>query len=508
MNKKNYIHQTILDDITTEEAIKMKKTLIKTLSLALTLLLALGCVALPAGAADTPDPVFADGGYLVIGDSISRGCGAEGFYLDRDGNPLPEGSLGGQYDIFEMRNVKGSFTTQIAEKLGYSMPFDTVDPDGNFWPLCYPGLTVSVLLDLMGIEDDFDDLLLDYMNYDWMLAYFGSEEYSKDGFKEGDDTKEAVIERFGGLGQVGPIDELVKKSNLITLELGMCDVFYRTYRIVSNGGALADGLTFDTSTVQGILGLVKTAISEMYNGYNFWKTWYPVVLDKLIEWNPDATIVLVGAFNLVDQMRITNEDAIPLGNIVDVLSDSMNRQMEKWADQRGDNVIYVDISNTETLSAENDWALTGDFLPNSFAGVHPTQNGHNYIAGRILNALQPEDNGKNIVVDLARFDRLDYVLVNGIKVTDYTLDGTVITIPCDHILATNLTIGVRDENGALAIQTYCLKYSRADGYTAKRVYGTNDLEDTVNKNRFLYRLLKLLFDKIVGFINQLFGKAG
>ena len=484
----------------------MNTTIKKTLALTLSLLLALGCLALPVGAADGADAVTADGGYLVIGDSVSRGCGSEGFYLDKDGNPLPDGQVGGQYDVFEMRNVQGSFTTQIAEALGYNMPYDMVDPDGNFWPLCYPGLTISVMTDLMGIEDDFDDIQLDYMNYDWMLGYFGSEAYSKDGFKEGDDTKEAVIERFGGLGLVGPLDELVKKSNLITLELGMCDVFYRTYRIVSNGGALADGLTFDTSSVEGILELVKTAISEMYNGYNYWKTWYPVVLEKLIEWNPDATIVLVGAFNLVDQLRITNDDAIPLGNIIDVLSESMNQQYQKWADKYGDNVIYVDISSTETLAAENDWALTGDFLPNSFAGVHPTQNGHNYIARQILNALEPADNGKNIVVDLARFDKVDYVLVNGIKVTDYTLDGTVLTVPCNHILATNLTIGVVDEDGALAIQTYCLKYTRANGYTAKRVYGTNDVEDTINKNRFLYKLMKLLFDKIISFFKGIFGK--
>ena len=40
----------------------------------------------------------------------------------------------------------------------------------------------------------------------------------------------------------------------------------------------------DLSRVQNIddlLGVVKTAIGEMYNGYNYWEQYYPVLLAKI-----------------------------------------------------------------------------------------------------------------------------------------------------------------------------------------------------------------------------------
>ncbi|MBQ7637644.1 MAG: hypothetical protein IJS90_01920 [Clostridia bacterium] len=483
----------------------MKKTLKKTAALMLCALMLLGCVG-AAFAADAGEPEADNGGYLVIGDSIARGCGSDGFYLDRNGAPLPEGDEGGQYDEFDMRNVQGAYTTQVAEAIGCNMPYYVTDPSGNFWPLCYPGMTTSVLMDLMGIEDGFDDYDLDYMNYDWMLAYFGSEEYSKDGLRS-DDTKAAVIAdsgKFGAVGMVAPIDELAKKASLITVEIGMCDVFYRAYRVASEGSMLADGINFDLSDPGGIIDLVKIAISQMRFGFEYWKTWYPVMIKKLIEWNPDAKIVLVGAFNLVNQLRITDSDAIPLGSIISAITDSMNELYKKWAKEFGDNVIYVDISNTEPLIAEKDWALLGDFIDHSFAGVHPSQYGHDYIARQILGALEPSDNGRNIVVDLGRLNKVDYVLVNGVKVSDYTLDGHVITVPCSHILARNLTVCVENADGTVAMQTYKLSYSFKDGYSAYRIYGTNDVVDTGNKNRLFYRLLKLIFEKIAGFFKNLF----
>ena len=485
----------------------MRKTMKRSLALAMSLLLLLTCFgAAFAAAEEAPGEEAAPVNYLVIADSIGRGCGSEGFYLDRNGNPLPEGDEGGQYDEFDMRNVQGSYVTQIAEALGCNMPYLMTDPEGTFWPLAYPGLTTSVMLDLMGIEDDYDDVKLDYMNYDWMLAYFGSGAYSKDGLKEGDDTKAAVTERFGGLGQVGPLDELVKKADLITLELGMCDVFYRAYRVASEGSMLADGINFDLSDPAGILEIVKIAVSEMRFGLNYWKQWYPVMLRQLVDWNPNAKIVLVGAFNLVNQLRITDDDAIPLGSIINALTASMNDCYKKWAKEFGDNVIYVDVSNTEPLVAEKDWALLGDFIDHSFAGVHPSQNGHDYMARQVLNALAPADNGKNIVVDLGRFTKVDSVKVNGIPVKAYSMEGSVLTIPCDHILARSLTVSYTDETGAVAMQTYSLRYTKA-GYTAHRLYGTNNVADTVEKNRLLTKLFRLILEKLREFFNKIFGKA-
>ena len=63
----------------------MKTSMKKLLAVMLTALLLIPC-AVPAFAAtkETVRQYGKEGGYLAIGDSISRGCGSDGFYLDQD----------------------------------------------------------------------------------------------------------------------------------------------------------------------------------------------------------------------------------------------------------------------------------------------------------------------------------------------------------------------------------------------------------------------------------------
>ena len=160
----------------------MKKQLRTTLAALLSVLLILTCFV-PAFAA-VPE-YGKQGGYLAIGDSIGRGCGAEGSYLERDnvtpieigkdndgnsiraeldakGMPLDKSvKPAGQYDYYDFRNVKGTYTTQIAEAVGCKMPDDITEQDATFWPLCYPGFTTAMALDVMGVDDTFADKELD-----------------------------------------------------------------------------------------------------------------------------------------------------------------------------------------------------------------------------------------------------------------------------------------------------------------------------------------------------------
>lgn len=424
------------------------------------------------------------GGYLAIGDSIGRGCGSEGFYLDRDKAPD-----GGQYDLYELRNVRGAYTTLVAEALGCKAPDDMSDPDATFWPFCYPGMTTAVALDVMGIEDDFSDTELKYSYYKDALEYFGYEGSSVGAKGETFDPERD--------GKCGNIIELAKNADVITVELGMCDIFYRAYRIISKGGFLADGLKFDVSSLDSIGDLLSSAVTLLADGYKLWEKNYPMLIKKLQELNPDATIVMVGSFNVVNQMTLVDETMLPLGSLFSAITDSMNIQYEKWAKEFG--VLYADVSNTETMATENDWSVLGDFLKsnNSFAGSHPSQNGHSYMARQILLQLPEKEETKGINVDLGRFDRVDYVFVNGIPVKNYELNGYVLTIPYDGIGAVNLTIAVKNDDGSIGIQTYELKYGIGKGYSAHRLYGNNDIFG------FLLRpinLIKMLFDKIGGLI--------
>ena len=226
----------------------MKITMKKLVSAVLVALLLFSCAATAFAAnKDTVRQYGKEGGYLAIGDSISRGCGSDGFYMDTDK------AEGGQYDLYYMRNVQGAIPTQIAKAVGCTMPDDMADKDATFWPCCYPGMTVAMMLDLMGVDDGFKDEKLNYAYYKDMLQYFGYEG-SFDGVRQGHvydpDTD----------GQCGNIIELIKKADLITVQLGMCDIFYRAYRVVSNGGMLKDGLKFDLSSTDARKALLETAI--------------------------------------------------------------------------------------------------------------------------------------------------------------------------------------------------------------------------------------------------------
>lgn len=466
----------------------------KTLAIILTLLMAFSCMSMIASAA-TAETVVQYGqqnGYLAIGDSISRGCGCTGFYKDRNG--VVYGGEGGQYDLYDMRNVEGALPYLVAEAVGCKAPMDMTDQDATYWPFCYPGMTIGVTMDLLGIEDNFQDTKLDYPYYGDMLEYFGYEG-SFDGVRAQD---KYVAEECG---KCGNIIELIRNADLITLQLGMCDVFYRAYRIATKGGFLADGWSAAIENIDSLLGVVKTAIGEMKNGFDYFEKNYPVLLAKIKELNPDATIVVVGAFNVVNELTITDDTMLPIGNMVSLLTDKMNKDYKKWAKEY--DVLYADVSSTEILAAEKDWSLLGDFIDNTFTGTHPSQNGYNFMARQILSVLPEKDESKNIVVDLGRFTSVSKVKINGIPTGKYEMDGYKLTVLYSGPLANNLTVEIDNGDGTVSMQTYKLCYSIGKGYTAERIYGTNDLDGTLKKP---FELIKKLFQMLIDAIKGLFNK--
>ena len=475
----------------------MKKSIRSTIALVLALLIAAsGCVA--AFAADKPAvrQYGKEGGYLAIGDSISRGCGAEGFYIGRDGEYLPKGE--GQYGEYDLRNVQGCVPYQVAQAVGCTAPMDMTDQDATYWPFTFPGMTTAVTLDLLGVDDGFSDTKLNYAYYKDMLEYFGYEG-SLDGVRDGDVYDPETC------GKCGNIIELIQRADLITVQLGMCDIFYRAYRVVSNGGMLADGLKFDLSSADAIKKLVSTAVSEMYFGYDYWKTHYTMLLDKILELNPDATVVMVGAFNVVNQLTITDDLMAPIGTAFTAITANMNKYFRKWAKEY--DVLFADVTNTETQAAENDWSVLGDFKSNTFTGTHPTQKGYDYMTRQILDQLVEKEKTSNIVVDLGRFDRVDYVLVNGVAVRNYTMDGFVLTVPYVAAIANNLTVGVKNDDGTVSVQTYQLVYHAKEGYTAYRIYGNNDVRGLLLRPwNMVAKLFRTLFQKISDGIAKLINK--
>lgn len=477
----------------------MKTNFKRTLAIFLCALMLVPCFSF-FGTAANKETVFQygeTGGYLALGDSIGKGCGAEGSYIGKNGERLTVETCGGQYNDNDCRYVVGSYAAQVADAVGCEAPADMNDKSGNFWPCTFGGMTTAVALDLYGIEDNYSDTTLNYEYYDWALGYFGYEGSSVGAKGEtfNPDTD----------GRTGNIIDVTKKASLITIELGMCDIFYRTYRVVTNGGLLGDGLDIDFTNLDAIKEILSVAVDLLNEGYDNWAKQYPMLLQRVKELNPDATIVMVGSFNMVNQMTILDQTMFPLGSLFTSFTDKMNKQYEKWAEEY--NVLYADISNTEALCTQEDWSLMGKFLDGncSFPGSHPSIEGYDYITRQILDLLptrdgQPEaDTGNDIVFDTVRFDEdsVTAVYVNGLPVKNYTFDGFTITIPRKTSLAMNITLRYISKDGTEGFQTYKVSRNSDGGYNVKRIFGNNDLKGWLTRP---IELLKWLFNLVKGLI--------
>lgn len=464
----------------------MKLTLRKTLALALALIMTFSCLAMTSFAATKENITFqvqGKGGYLAIGDSIGMGCGSDGYYL---------GHYHGDYSY---RDCEGSYVTQIANAVGCDIPsHDMADPDSNFYPFCYPGMTTAVALDLYGVDDGYSDYELDYPYYHAMLRYFGTPA-SIPSTRDADPKYEAKgeVQHYveGECGKCGDIIELTKNAELITIELGMCDVFYRAYRIISEGTLLAD-LQLDISILGKAGDIVTEAIRLLKDGFENWKVQYPLLLKTVKELNPTAPILACGGFNLIDDVTLLDETMFPLGTIMTNITEQMNKLTEKWAKEYG--ITYVDIHNCETYATENDMAFLGDYMNDTLTASHPSQIGHDYMARQFLAALPPVEEHHNIYVDLVRYNKVDKVLVNGLPVKNYTVDGYDLNVDYNSKTGMNMTIFVYNDDGTTQMQYYDLEY-KDGGYVVHRVYGNNDIKELFLRP---FKLIKKLFELIKG----------
>lgn len=423
-------------------------------------------------------------GYVAFGDSITRGYAAsplwdeEGYRMDTTENP-------------NSRNVTGSYPKLVAEAIGCNCPDSILDKSGEYWPIAQDAVTTASLLDLLGVEDDYYDSEYAYsyetgrVRYDTFLHYFGDvESMNWDG-----ET------RYGKDGAAISIRDLVSQSSLISIAIGMGDVWNRA-RSLATWDVGAD----DFSDTETVINVVKALVARMYEGYEYWVTHYPLILDFFKEnKRSDAEVVILGTINPVFNMNISDELLYPVGSALSAITALMNSHYKEWAKEYG--FIYVDISNVETGSTDANVGLI-DFLT-SFSereqgkATHPTPDGYRQIAREIVFALKEKESAQNskksaIRVDLGRIKSITEVRVDGRAVKNYTFEDGVLTIPHRLTDAKSLSVTSVDNSGKIAVATYMLTYSASDGYSAHRTYTTNDFGSVI---RSFFRNIFSLFEK-------------
>ena len=416
------------------------------------------------------------GGYLSIGDSFARGVeslNSEG--LETSGQWQQDENYPDELDAKEGgpnmlgRNIENSYSKIVADAVGCNSPDDFSDTSATYWPVAMSGQTLAAVLDLIGIEDNYyDDVYYhhfeNYQNrYIKMLYTFGGT-YSTD--------YELSLEKYGegGLGVGGDIRTLLNTASLITIELGLSDIIYRSM-YTSIGNIMGQDEYTTGEIVSGALKMPSLVIE----GCNYVKEHYTLLLDYIKENNPDATVVILGIPNILFNTTLSDATVFPFGDTLAPIFSAMNAMYRDWAEEYG--YIYVDISNIELGTVENDISLLNGYIQNQSPASHPTNTGYAQIARAILSAISTEEKvvDTNIRVDIGRLPDVDTVFVNGISLGMFSVEDNILTVTCHSKLANNLKIFYTDEDGTTMYTEYQLAYHKDEGYRVYRMYTCNDL---------------------------------
>ena len=295
--------------------------------------------------------------YVSLGDSIPAGRGE-----------FPQQTMQG------FKRIEGLYNTLIADALG-----------ADFTPLGYCGFRTNEIRWM--IDDDYegdDDL------------FMGSQVRLEEPLRS----------------QMRPVfKEALKNADIITLNIGSNDLFtYPLRRAVSGlnlsglgggsemddnvitrsmlGDASATSEVVEEADAAGMAGtLITNLIDGVYDAYSMFLENYQYIVDYIYDVNPDATIVAVSLFNNVGNVKLTDQSVIELGRVLDGVFQAVNTYMQYGVSHKG-KYIYADVMGTETPQFEP--ILGGDlnkFISTAIVRVHPSLEGHAYMARKILQVI-------------------------------------------------------------------------------------------------------------------------
>jgi len=442
----------------------MKRFIKRAISLVLVSILALSfCIA---GNAESKYEDFDS--IISIGDSNAMGYGLDGY----QGRPNFSDSTTENYKNDDYKHgVYGSFPELVATALGVERE--------NHVTMCFPAMRTLDAMAFLNCDVELDDYFYDVaINKDLGWEYPALIESG--GTYDESDVRNSTI----GTNYSDYIRNNADGKQLALIYIGASDVFFTS---LAKLGMKTGGL--DSSN---IVGLITSAIKNMYEGYNQFGDNTEKIIQRVRELDPDCTIVLVGTFNPVRDLLFDEYGALPLLEAMALITNKMNKQYEEIAQRN--NAIYVDISNVETASLENDLnvftilGMTPGFSAERI--YHASPAGYEYIARQILEKLEVEDEEvtTDITVDVGSIKSVSSVFVNGIKISDdyYAFDkeNHTLTIKCCTRLATRLTFTEdRGESGTY-LANYRLSWDKDEGYSAYRLYATRSISRTI-KNAFL-----------------------
>ena len=143
--------------------------------------------------------------------------------------------------------------------------------------------------------------------------------------------------------------------------------------------------------------VLRTFNEKISEGFQTFRTNWNAICKSIYALNPDVTLVAVGFFNPVKTLRLSSTQP-QIGQMMDPIARRMNNFVRYQADYARQ-YLYADVYNTECyeLVPVDDPAFGSTLVP----AVHPTHEGHKYMAEQIVKVLpekeepKPCDGGEN-----------------------------------------------------------------------------------------------------------------
>lgn len=321
--------------------------------------------------------------YMCVGDSIAAGCG-----LARDGKPTNFDQTVDDYTKvysndyiylgYDFNAAPAAYHSLVANELG-----------ANLLQCARSALrAVEFRYFLDGTYNDYDESCI------WGNIYYDSD---GNGFALPDlDAVNAYVN----------YPEKIKQADLLSINVGSNDVFSFTLNVVlreltkdtsdptlnaikdfldktGNVGA-AFGKLIDAYQSMGKTADLVHALTETMNkAYNQFTVNYEAIMKEVYKLNPDITVVGVGVYNPFTYFRLSEDNQLDLSGIAAPIVTAINAHIASYK-LKYDNFYYADVVGTETYPMNYDDRYFWEYFT---LKVHPTIEGHQFMAQQILDAL-------------------------------------------------------------------------------------------------------------------------
>ena len=332
---------------------RKSRLFVRMLSLLLAVTLLAGMLTVAASAA-TLDNVRHYDVYTCLGDSVAEGFGPD------------------FQDYVGLKRADHAYHAYVA---------DAVTAD-TFYPMARPGGSTGEVR--FYVDNDYA-----YNSADFRVPY--SEE--------------------NALALRAEVQKAVAEADLITLNVGSNDMFTTSLFAVAAVLYADSGIPEDVQSMLGNYGemgkafqsmlltaeklgrlpeVLRTFNEKISEGFNTFRTNWNAICKCIYTINPDVTLVAVGYFNPVKTLRLSSNQP-QIGQMMDPIARMMNNFVRYQADY-AKQYLYADVYKTECyeLVPVDDPTFGSTLVP----AVHPTHEGHKYIAEQIVKVLPEKEEPK------------------------------------------------------------------------------------------------------------------